>query len=384
MAVYKPKRKDIESKFFVCEFVYQGKRIQESTGATTKTIAREYEKRRKGELERAAAGLPTEQKSKRIRTVSDVIEPYLAGYRLSHRPKSIVFAEGCLAHVEQVLGGVILSDLTEERIKSYVRRRMSDCASGRTINAELGELSRAIGQPWSLLWPKVRKLEERKDVGRALSGEEQNRLLAGLKDRMVTPHLPTLLPLLLLTGMRIGEALSLTWARVDLMGGSLQVGRAKTPSGTGRVLPINKDLASILATHRAWFVERFGDPRPAQYLFPWGSPPSDPTRPTTNISTAWNTLRGDTGVSCRIHDLRHTFATHLAEEGVPESTMLALMGHMSRSMLERYSHIRMTAKRDAVAGITLRRKVDFSGVPVKVPVLESIAGPMGGRTRKSN
>ena len=34
---------------------------------------------------------------------------------------------------------------------------------------EVGELSRAIGQPWSLLWPKVRKLEERKDVGRALS-----------------------------------------------------------------------------------------------------------------------------------------------------------------------------------------------------------------------
>ena len=34
--------------------------------------------------------------------------------------------------------------------------------------------------------------------------------------------------------------------------------------------------------------------------------------------------------------------------------MLALMGHMSRSMLERYSHIRMAAKIEAVAGMTLR------------------------------
>ncbi len=34
--------------------------------------------------------------------------------------------------------------------------------------------------------------------------------------------------------------------------------------------------------------------------------------------------------------------------GVPESTMLALMGHMSRAMLERYSHVRMAAKREAV------------------------------------
>ena len=50
--------------------------------------------------------------------------------------------------------------------------------------------------------------------------------------------------------------------------------------------------------------------------------------------------------------------------------MLALMGHMSRAMLERYSHIRMTAKRDAVAGVTLRQKGENSGVlPVKVPVI---------------
>ena len=46
--------------------------------------------------------------------------------------------------------------------------------------------------------------------------------------------------------------------------------------------------------------------------------------------------------------MRHTAATKMAEAGIPESTMLALMGHMSRAMLERYSHIRMTAKREAV------------------------------------
>ena len=41
----------------------------------------------------------------------------------------------------------------------------------------------------------------------------------------------------------------------------------------------------------------------------------------------------------------------MAEAGVPESTMLALMGHMSRAMLERYSHIRMAAKRTAVEAL---------------------------------
>lgn len=49
--------------------------------------------------------------------------------------------------------------------------------------------------------------------------------------------------------------------------------------------------------------------------------------------------------------------------------MLALMGHMSRAMLERYSHIHMAAKREALAAITLRPvRENSEGVPVKVPV----------------
>jgi integrase len=127
----------------------------------------------------------------------------------------------------------------------------------------------------------------------------------------------------------------------------------------------------LLASHRAWFVERFGEPQPEHCVFPFGSPQSTaPDRPITDVSSGWDLVRSLAGVSCRLHDLRHTFCTRLAEAGVPESTMLALMGHMSRQMLERYSHIRMAAKRDAVAGITLRPKIENSQVvPVKVPVL---------------
>lgn len=58
---------------------------------------------------------------------------------------------------------------------------------------EIGELSRAIGRTWRELWPRVKKLEERKDVGRALSTDEQQALLDGLKNRC-TPHLGTLVP----------------------------------------------------------------------------------------------------------------------------------------------------------------------------------------------
>jgi integrase len=371
MAVYRPKRNGTASKFYVCEFVLHGKRIQESTGSTSRTVAKEYEKRRRAELERAAAGLPTERKAPRLRTVTEVADSYVHAYKVNHRPKSIVFADGCLRQVKRLLGNFLLSDLTLDRVRSYIRQRQAEGASGRTINMELGELSRAIGGTWRELWPKLKKLEERKDIGQALSPEEQDRLLNGLEQTQ-SPILRTIIPTLLLTGMRSGEAMTLTWGQVDLLGRTITVGRAKTASGTGRVIPINDELAHSLAAHRAWFVDRFGEPDADHYFFPWGSSESsDPCRHATTIKRSWGKLRKWTGVSCRLHDLRHTFATGLAERGVSESTMLALMGHMSRAMLERYSHIRMTAKREAVAGATLRTKGATSEpLPVKVPVLE--------------
>ena len=120
---------------------------------------------------------------------------------------------------------------------------------------------------------------------------------------------------------------------------------------------MNQDLAEVLSVHAAWFTERFAVTNGSDYLFPWGSPfPTDPTRSTTTIKTAWENLRDKAGVSCRLHDLRHTAATKMAEAGIPESTMLSLMGHMSRAMLERYSHIRMAAKREAVESLSVRPK----------------------------
>src|ERR1039457_5377572 len=57
-----------------------------------------------------------------------------------------------------------------------------------------------------------------------------------------------------------------------------------------------------------------------------------------------------------IHDLRHTAITKLAESGASDSTIMALAGHLSRAMLERYSHIRMNAKRQAVESLSLKPK----------------------------
>jgi integrase len=360
------------------KFVYAGKPIRESAQTTRKTVAGESEKRRRLALEQTNAGMPTEKRENRIRSVADVVTPYLKRYEQDHRgrEKSILFAKGRLAHVTRLLGKTLLSDLTEDVIRGYITTRIGEGMSGRTVNMEVGELSRAIGKPWSILWPKVRKQEERKDVGRALSPEEEARLLesAGKKKRWHTAAV--IIRALLLTGMRSGELTGAAWSQVDFERRVLTVGRAKTSSGTGRMIPMNNDLFLLLSAHAAWFTEKFGAACPEHYLFPFGSVPNDPTRPTTTLKTAWDSIRTDSGVSCRLHDLRHTAVTKLAEAGTPESTMLSLVGHMSRAMLERYSHIRMAAKRDAVESLaTTKPAVKSNGVvqeSVQVTVSDKI------------
>ena len=78
------------------------------------------------------------------------------------------------------------------------------------------------------------------------------------------------------------------------------------------------------------------------------------TFPCRRMQSCDEKFRRAARVSCRLHDLRHSFCTKLAEPGVPESTMLDMMGHMSAAMLRRYSHIRAKARREAIAAIEAR------------------------------
>ncbi len=138
---------------------------------------------------------------------------------------------------------------------------------------------------------------------------------------------------------------------------------------------MNNDLFLLLTAHAEWFTRKFSETRPEYYLFPFGKCwPSDPTRPTTTLKTVWASIRTKAKVNCRLHDLRHTAATKMAEAGIPESTMLSLMGHMSRAMLERYSHIRMAAKREAVDALSTTPKKPVSNeIPKEVPKVENPA-----------
>jgi hypothetical protein len=83
----------------------------------------------------------------------------------------------------------------------------------------------------------------------------------------------------------------------------------------------------------------------SHYLWPacqWGR--FDPTKPLKKWDTAWRALRGAAGLpGLRFHDLRHTVITELAELGVADHVLESISGHLSRKMLEHYSHNEVAA-----------------------------------------
>jgi integrase len=357
LGIYQPKVRGETTAVWWMRFRVGGRQIRESTGTTRKTVALEAERVRRLELERALNGLATvESRAARIVAVREALDSYLDAYKMSHREKSVKFVVGRLAHLYRLMGDRLISDLTEEAMRRYMKTRRGEGVSNRTVNMEVQNLSQAVAHArgnrltWRQLWPNVRPLEERSDVGRAISRDEERAILdASSKVRgLIGPFVR----IALATGMRRGEILGLTWAQVDLEARVLTVGTAKTKAGTGRRVPINANLLEVLKMHReaSEAKMKMGPVQPDWHLFPFkASPPHyDATKGITTITTGWEAARKLAGVKCRLHDLRHTAISRMCEAGVPDRIVMALAGHVSRAMLARYSHMSMDAMRDAV------------------------------------
>ena len=119
MAVYKPTYRDPKnpeelknSAVWWYHFSFAGRRIQESSKSTRKTIAVEAEKLRRLELERAYAGIPTVQQDHRVRTVKMALVEYQTAYVVNHRLKAVAWLAERANHLYRILGNAMLPDLT--------------------------------------------------------------------------------------------------------------------------------------------------------------------------------------------------------------------------------------------------------------------------------
>jgi integrase len=261
-------------------------------------------------------------------------------------------------------GKTLIGDIDAADISKYQQQRVSEAASPKTVNLEIGTL-RAIlrrNRLWAALQPDVRMLPTRDDIGRAISLEEEKKLLEACFDSRSRSLLPSV-TLAIYTCMRVSEIRLLRWKQVDFIRKTITVGKSKTDSGTGRVIPLNERAYRTLE----FWANQFPKRKPDHYVFPaerYGAAGDefkpctydiDPTKPIHRWKEAWEAAKIRAAVSCRYHDLRHTGCTRMLEGGVPFAVVASIMGWSPATtvrMAKRYGHIGQTALVKAVESIS--------------------------------
>ena len=166
--------------------------------------------------------------------------------------------------------------------------------------------------------PALTRFLSRDEIGRLHSVlDRYSRKSPGLRQQA------DIIRLLLLTGCRSGEIRRLKWSEVD--GEHLALGDTKTGPRTVH-----------LCARARGIIER--QPRgQSAFVFP---SPRDAGRPRGHCLRLWDSARRDAGIEdVRLHDLRHTFASHAVMNGVPVPVVSRLLGHADVKMTLRYAHL---------------------------------------------
>jgi len=134
--------------------------------------------------------------------------------------------------------------------------------------------------------------------------------------------------LLLLTGSRRGEILHASWDQFDLEKGVWTKPAHTTKQKRMEHLPLSPQAVEILRSMKARSDSTF--------LFPGKIPGTS----LQDIKKAWHTIRTSAGLGeVRLHDLRHTHASHLVSSGLSLSIVGKLLGHTQASTTQRYAHL---------------------------------------------
>lgn len=337
------------------KFRFAGQVIRESSKSDSKTVAKEAERQRRRALEESWNQI----KRRKLPPLFSVgAEEWLASVKphIAERTQDI-YEVALRCHLKPTFGTFLLCDIDASRVAGYQAKRKAGGASARTLNKELQVLRQMLKRYklWANLQGEVKFERESDQIGKALTDEQEVGLLAACESNLL---LRTVVSLALNTALRKKEIRMLRWSQIDLFQRTLTVGHTKTEGGSGRVIPLNSVAYAALVR----WTGRFPEAKPEHYVFPACEnahfdcqKPNigkiDPSRPIKSWRTAWRHAVKDAELSVRFHDLRHACITKLAEGQASEQTLMSIAGHLSRKMLEHYSHIRMAAKRAALDAI---------------------------------
>jgi integrase len=217
-------------------------------------------------------------------------------------------------------GALRPDQITKAHCTAYATARTAAGISAGSIHTELGHLQSALrfaaAHRMIEQAPRIWRPAKPQGDKRILSPAEARRLI----DAAIEPHIRLTLVLLLCTGARVGALLDLTWQRVDLERGTINLRRDDGTTRKGRaIVPMNATARAALevARHAAL----------SDHVIEWAGRPVKSIRKGIQSAVA----RAELG-HVRIHDLRHTAAVTMLQAGVPLEMVAQVLGHSNTAV----------------------------------------------------
>ena len=276
-------------------------------------------------------------------TMKDLAARYLTDYAERHkRPASIRNDKGML---DGVIGPqwnrLEVAAVTRMDVENLHRKLEATPYRANRMLALLGKVfALAIEWGWRLDNPArgVRKYPEAPRT-RWLDREEIDRLLVQL-DAYSDHDAANVVRLLLYTGARKGEVLAARWEHIDLNQERWTKPRTNTKQKREEIIPLGTVAVTLLRK-----MHRKAKEPTEGWVFPGRSDGAH----LENLKQHWPLIRkaSKLGDEVRLHDLRHTFASHLVSSGESLQTVGALLGHTQTQTTMRYAHLADTTLRNA-------------------------------------
>jgi integrase len=252
-----------------------------------------------------------------------------------------------LAKFNSEFGNYIVSQIKPADIENYQAKKMAEEKAPATIDQEVGAAKTMINKAFDndmVGGETLRTFKRVKKLLKANANARDKILPLDQFERLMGElplHTKQILATGFYTGMRRGEILSLTWDRVDLKNRVIRLEASDTKDREPRNVPIMDPLYEILkdiprAIHH-------------DYVFTFRG------QPVRDVRTAVKRACKEAGIPYGrntkdgfvFHDLRHTFNTYMRKAGVPESVIMEITGHSTRTMFDRYNTVDLEDTRQA-------------------------------------
>jgi integrase len=212
--------------------------------------------------------------------------------------------------------------------------------SNATINRDIAALRRAFSL--ALKGKRIREIPSFPHLREAAprSGFIAEPEYRKLKERATELWLRALLAIGYHFGFRKGELLNLRVRQVDLLNRTIRLNAGETKSGEGRLVPMTQDVFLLL---QACCAGKDAD----CHVFT-----RQANKPVRRFSKSWANLCDSAGCPGLIfHDLRRSAVRNMIRRGIPERVAMAISGHKTRSVFDRYNIVSESDLRDAARKI---------------------------------